>query len=410
MNYKDYLKGISAITLIMTTDCNLRCKYCFTRNYGYKPEYVDQKVFIDFINELQEIKNGGSIDNLFFGGEPFLHLDQMNEIQEYYQKKDFIYSNTRMLFSIVTNGTIVNDKTVEFINKYLHNIQFSIDGNISVNDKNRITRNNRGSYYLILNQLSKHLENINTNISIKQTYDPYNQLHMLENYIDQYQNFFHPLKNISFTSMVIRNSDIFTQEEQIQYIDEYAKTYEWWYENFIKKGFYKEQTFFGEFTRNVQDINGSLNNFFTTEQKTPCGQGKALLGIDQNGNIYPCHHFQYSEPGYSDFNLLTYKQNGDLQKINLEKLQKFNSYNLIKGPCKHCQASQNCYYCLAENYQYRKDLNQPDKKICLSSRSENSIQMAYYKKILQTNNDFINYINSFEYTIPKNDIVNYSMI
>lgn len=410
MSYKDFLKDISAITLIMTTDCNLRCKYCFTQNYGYKPEYVDQKVFIDFINELQEIKNGGSIENTFFGGEPFLNLDQMNEIQEYYQKKNFVHSDTRILFSAVTNGTIINDKIVDFINKYLYNIQFSIDGSIKTQDKYRVTQNNRGSYYLILNQISKNLKNINTNMSIKQTYQPYGQLNILENYKDQYQNFFHPLKNITFTSMIIRSVDAFEQEEQIQYIDEYAKAYNWWYENFVKKGFYKEQSFFGEFTRNVQDINGTLNNFFTTENKTPCGQGKSLFGIDQNGNLYPCHHFQYSEPGYTDFKLLTYKQNGDLSKIDLEKLQQFNSYNLTKGPCNHCQASQNCYYCLAENYQYRKNLNMPDKKLCLVSRSENSIQQTYYKKILQTNNDFIDYINSLEYTIPQNNIVNFSMI
>lgn len=402
MNNKNYFEDIRSVTLIMTTDCTLRCKYCFTQDYGFKAEYADQKLFINFINEIQEKKNSGSIDFLFFGGEPFVHFKQMKEIQEYYEKKDFIYSNTKILFSVVTNGTILNNQIVKFINKYLHNIQFSIDGSINVQDENRITPQNKGSYYLILNNLQKYLPEIKTNISIKQTYNEFNQKHMLTNYIDQYQNYFNPFKNINFTSMMIRNMKSFNQNDQLKYIDEYEKTYEWWYENFVRKGLYKEAAFFGEFVRNIQDINNTVNNYFTTKQKIPCGQGKQLLGIDQNGNIFPCHHFQYSEPGYTYFKLAKYTKFGDLDKLNTDRLDEFNSYDLSEGSCKYCQASQNCYYCLAENYQYRKNLNQADKKVCLTTRSEFTIQMNYYRKIVQTNKDFIDYINGND----NNDIVN----
>jgi uncharacterized protein len=75
---------------------------------------------------------------------------------------------------VVTNGTILNNQIVKFINKYLHNIQFSIDGSINVQDENRITPQNKGSYYLILNNLQKYLPEIKTNISIKQTYNEFN--------------------------------------------------------------------------------------------------------------------------------------------------------------------------------------------------------------------------------------------
>jgi hypothetical protein len=57
----------------------------------------------------------------------------------------------------------------------------------------------------------------------------------------------------------------FNQNDQLKYIDEYEKTYEWWYENFVRKGLYKEAAFFGEFVRNIQDINNTVNNYFTTK-------------------------------------------------------------------------------------------------------------------------------------------------
>jgi DNA repair photolyase len=41
MNNKNYFEDIRSVTLIMTTDCTLRCKYCFTQDYGFKAEYAD---------------------------------------------------------------------------------------------------------------------------------------------------------------------------------------------------------------------------------------------------------------------------------------------------------------------------------------------------------------------------------
>ncbi|SUY57225.1 transcriptional regulatory protein [Clostridium tetani] len=143
---------IKALCLNIAHDCNLRCKYCFADEGEYKGKRelmtadIGKKA-IDFV-----IKNSGPRNHIevdLFGGEPLIAFDTVKEIVEYAKKEEKKH-NKVIRFTMTTNGTLLNDEIMKYIDENMGNIVLSIDGRKEVNDRVRITRDNKGSYDKIL--------------------------------------------------------------------------------------------------------------------------------------------------------------------------------------------------------------------------------------------------------------------
>lgn len=142
------LRVIDRITLHISNDCNLRCKYCYANGGSYSlPRGImsieTAELFVQFcIDSFTEIKSV-----VFFGGEPMLNVPVMEHIctlfKKYYKegKSSFLPK-----FAIVTNGTIVNEHILSFIKEHISYITVSVDGLKDVNDINRVFANGKGSY------------------------------------------------------------------------------------------------------------------------------------------------------------------------------------------------------------------------------------------------------------------------
>lgn len=97
--------------------CNLHCKYC----HALKDEYNFDERILPKIKELKP-----KLIN-FSGGEPLLYWEWIKKIVNYIGPIEKGYS-------IVTNGTLVNDEIVEFANKNVIRISLSFDGVIGCRD------------------------------------------------------------------------------------------------------------------------------------------------------------------------------------------------------------------------------------------------------------------------------------
>ncbi len=99
------------------------------------------KAAIDFL-----LENSGSRRNLeldFFGGEPLMNFDVVKQVVEYARSKEKAY-NKNFRFTITTNGILLDDDKIEFINKEMSNVVLSIDGRKEVNDRLRVTPGRQG--------------------------------------------------------------------------------------------------------------------------------------------------------------------------------------------------------------------------------------------------------------------------
>ena len=133
--YKHLAVGTSLHIVSLSKDCNLQCKYCFmsaTKNKGFLMSKSTAEKVVDFIfqspSKLIEIH--------FTGGEPFLNFEVMKFIveraKELNKKK-----NKKLIFSLTTNLTILNNEIISFLKENNFHITVSIDGPKEIHNKFR---------------------------------------------------------------------------------------------------------------------------------------------------------------------------------------------------------------------------------------------------------------------------------
>ncbi|MDD5005949.1 MAG: radical SAM protein [Candidatus Omnitrophica bacterium] len=133
-------KNISSLNLSITTRCNLDCDYCYLR--GLKSEDMSLKTACTAIDKLHP-------DTIiFYGGEPLLKFELINDIVEYAKRKYRIKK-----FMIVTNGTLFSKKIVDFMQSNDFRIIISLDGERKSHDAHRKFLNGQSSYDVIFNNI-----------------------------------------------------------------------------------------------------------------------------------------------------------------------------------------------------------------------------------------------------------------
>ncbi len=148
--------------LILTEDCNLRCKYCYENANRCSNSYMSfdiAKKSADFVLDYAFNHGIGFVVWTFFGGEPLLNLDVMVKFLHYAVDKANQYG-IKSGFSLITNGTIYNKQYEEFILDWYKatkkvNIQISTDGIPEVQDKNRASINGQPTSGTVLNNILK---------------------------------------------------------------------------------------------------------------------------------------------------------------------------------------------------------------------------------------------------------------
>src|SRR5690554_4027648 len=138
---KDRKPVVKALCLNIAHDCNLMCKYCFAKqgDFGGKKCLMPLETGKKALEYL--VRNSGSRKNLevdFFGGEPLMNFQVVKDLVSYGRELEKEY-NKNFRFTITTNGVLLNDETIEYINTHMDNAVLSLDGRKRVNDDMRLT-------------------------------------------------------------------------------------------------------------------------------------------------------------------------------------------------------------------------------------------------------------------------------
>jgi uncharacterized protein len=151
--------NLKGLFLNITSKCNLSCSYCILGGDYANHSGLEQKNMtwdtarkaIDFF--LSRARKNGVFRVDFFGGEPLLAFPLIKRVINYL-KKEFLQRNQELKFSITSNGTIMNDRMVDFLAEHNVLFQISIDGNKELHNSNRKFKgNNVGSFDTILKNL-----------------------------------------------------------------------------------------------------------------------------------------------------------------------------------------------------------------------------------------------------------------
>lgn len=105
------------------------------------------KQALDFL-----IKNSGTRKNLevdFFGGEPLVNLEVVKKLVKYARSIEEKHGK-HFRFTLTTNGVLLDEEVIKFLNKEMDNVVLSLDGRKEINDKKRKNINGDGSYDIIV--------------------------------------------------------------------------------------------------------------------------------------------------------------------------------------------------------------------------------------------------------------------
>ena len=277
---------VKALCLHIAHDCNLACKYCFAEEGEYhgRRELMSFEVgkkALDFL-----VANSGNRVNLevdFFGGEPLMNWDVVKQLVEYGRSLEEP-NNKKFRFTLTTNGVLLNDEIMEYLNKEMSNVVLSLDGRKEVNDRMRPFRTGKGSYDLIVPKFQKLADSRNqTNYYVRGTFtrDNLDFSEDVKHFADL------GFKQMSIEPVVGPEEDPYSirEEDLPKIMEEYDKLAL----EYIKRE--KEGNGFNFFHFMI-DLNQGPCVY---KRLSGCGSGTEYLAVTPWGDFYPCHQFVGNE-------------------------------------------------------------------------------------------------------------------
>ena len=340
---------IKAMCLHIAHDCNLRCEYCFAAKgdfgHGRKLMSLDiAKKAIDFL-----IANSGTRHNLeldFFGGEPLMNFEVVKQTVEYARSLEKKY-NKNFRFTVTTNGLLLDDDKIDFINREMSNVVLSIDGRKEVNDKLRVTPAGKGSYDVIVPKYQRLVQKRGQkDYYVRGTFTRLNP---------DFTNDVLELYRLGFDQIsiepVVSDPNLpyaLTEEDLPRIYEEYDRLAEKMLE--LKRA--GEPINFFHF---MIDLNQGP---CAIKRLRGCSCGNEYVAVTPEGDIYPCHQFVGMD-GWKMGSLLD-------QSFDHEKKQQFSKANIYnKEGCADCWAKFYCSGgCNANNLQYAGDILSPHTLSC----------------------------------------------
>ena len=341
-NYKNNSKVIKALCLHVAHTCNLNCSYCFASQGKYQGDRalmsfeVGKRAF-DFLIEHSGTRHNLEVD--FFGGEPLMNWDVVKQLVAYARSIEKQH-NKNFRFTLTTNGMLIDDEVIDFLNKEMSNVVLSLDGRKEVNDHFRRDYAGNGSYDKIVPKFQKLVEaREGKNYYVRGTFT--------HNNVDFTNDLFH-MADLGFTELsmepVVCPPDdpyALTEEDMPKIFEQYE---------ILAKEMLKRKKEGRPFTfyHYMLDLK---NGPCIYKRITGCGSGTEYMAVTPWGELFPCHQF-VGDPKYSLGNIYDGITNTEIQ----DGFRSCNAY--AREECKDCWARLYCSGgCAANSYHATGSIN-----------------------------------------------------
>lgn len=113
----------SGFTLLLTNDCTASCSYCYQIKGHNHLGLSTIKKAVDFFFPFF----AQDLTITFYGGEPLLDFNNIQETVDYVTIKNKIHK-IKIRYSLTTNGDLLNEDILQFLNKHEFSVLLSFDG------------------------------------------------------------------------------------------------------------------------------------------------------------------------------------------------------------------------------------------------------------------------------------------
>lgn len=410
IEYSDYIikifgeqfnvKMARTITFQVTDACNLCCSYCYQFNKGtHIMSFETAKKFIDYIFDCKHKPNTpffiGDTSGLiieFIGGEPFLQIDLIDQITDYFEQRfaeepEDLWSLFHM-YNFSSNGTLYfTDKVQKYLKKYQGHISLGItvDGCKELHDNCRLFFDGKGSYDLAISAALDQLNNYN-NTSTKITISPDNVSYLFKGFKNMIE--------LGFT--VIHANCVFENVWSTKYAKEYYNQLKLIAE-YIKENNLQDTMYFVIFdANNYKPLNDyNMNTAW-------CGTSNNMYALDYKGNIYTCIRFMESSLNREPVIIGNIKHGigyTNKEKEWLNMFKKTSRKDMFNKECLECPIASNCSYCLGCCYDQTGNFNTRPNTICEEIKMQ-TLATMYYCKIINDKKSY-DKIQKFSYDFIK---------
>lgn len=367
------------VTFQVTDACNLCCSYCYQINKGnhVMPLEVAQK-FIDLLIEnnldTQQYIDTRACDAIiieFIGGEPFLEVELIDQIMEYFLKR-VIEENHPWQYnwriSISSNGTLYFEpKVQDFIKKWKNHLSFniSIDGNKQLHDACRVFPDESGSYDMAIKAVHHYVDVLGGIMGSKMTLSPENiqyTYEALKGLVNEgYKEIY--LNCVFEKGWTIEHAKILYN--QLKQFSDYILENN--LENELFVSMYDDLFF------KPKEI---------TDDRNWCGGNGAMISVDWKGDIYPCIRYMESSLGPDIEPIIIGNVNDGIMtnmkcRNCINQLKAVNRISQSTQECLECPIAEGCAWCQAYNYQDSGDFNHRATYICIMHKAR-ALANAYY--------------------------------
>ena len=353
--------GLKALCLHVSHGCNLRCDYCFAQqgNYGgvagqESTRLMSPEVAFRAVNFLMENTGRESVEIDFFGGEPLLNFEVIKETVAYGKRLAEKYRRN-LHFTLTTNGTLLDEEKISFLNREMHNVVISIDGRKEVHDRFRYDAAKNGSYDRVLSAAIKLVQEREKN-------PPQRRAYFIRGTFTT--------ENLDFTKDVLHLAGLGFKRISLEPVTGSGAGYHIGREHL--PAVLNEYDNLARIiaTRGPAEPAFSFYHFQVSlyegpciyKRITACGAGFEYFAVSPEGDLYPCHQF-VGLPQFKAGNIREGIQNPHL-------VEAFRNTNVLTKPaCKNCWAKFFCSGgCHADSYFTNSDLATPNEITCIMQR------------------------------------------
>lgn len=251
-------------SIALSEQCNLNCTYCNVDKLSKKK--ISPKLFLEKFEKIRFQNPHEKIQIDFYGGEPLL---QWNEIQEIIEETQ---NDPNVVYYMPTNGLLLTEDKIDYLNEKEVQVSLSFDGLWQNENRKQHSGKETLQTYLDKSKLFLKLKNINCHSMI------YKGNHnLLENHL-----FITNEMGLNPDLTLIRDVDVWSNEEAQKVNEGFSELVTWYKDNLesaempnLIKQYLKHIVLYSSKKVVVDHCGAGINHLsFTENEVLPCNRFK----------------------------------------------------------------------------------------------------------------------------------------
>ena len=231
----DLYRSVPGLSIPITNDCNLRCKYCYfsagdeSKSQSMSCEMIKQCVdtYFSRLDDYSIWEDGNYLGvSIAGGGEPTCRFNEMKYAIDYVTQKCEA-RGLKPRFSMPTNG-VYGDEMRQYIVDHFSHVSLSMDGPKFIHDKQRPTKTGKGSFDAVY-ETGKYFLEAGMSFTIRSTVSRFSLPHiedMLNFFNDEFPGIKVGLEPLDYLGRAMTGDDELLPPDTEEFAARLAEAYE----------------------------------------------------------------------------------------------------------------------------------------------------------------------------------------